>query len=350
VLDLGFGSTNRAVVSAAEAGTVRTWDAGSAQAWTNAASTIGVDFNREGRSILAGSYDGAVRVWDPATGRLRAQWNGPPESPAIASFSPTEDSVLIANYTRRARLWPIAARLAATAAQAPPGRQITSADFDAKGARFVYVEATPKGVTTAVAVHDLASGHEVELKGWPKGMYGAVFTPDGKYVLALPDRDPLVWRLDRPDAPVTHLESGPVNEISTGRGDRMLTAGSDETVRMWDPSGKELAVMRGNEDEVTTAIFTTDETQVLSSGQDGSLRLFDADDGKQLAAFESNGQLFDVAQSSDGTLATLDARAAVRVFPCDFCGTIDRVRGIALSRSPRELTPLERRHFLTAAG
>jgi WD40 repeat protein len=349
VLDLGFGSTNRQVVSAAEAGTVRIWDAGSAQAWTNSSPSFGLDFSHDGGSVLAGSVDGDVRVWDPATGRLQAHWNGP-EGGAYGSFSPAEDSVLIANDTRRARLWPTAARLATTAAQAPPGRQITSADFDAKGARIVYVEATSEGVTTAVAVRDLASGRDVELKGWPKGMYGAVFTPDGKYVLSLPDRDPLVWRIDRPDAPMSHLDSGPVNEISTGRGDKMLTAGSDETVRMWDPSGKELAVMRGNEDEVTTAIFTTDETQVLSSGQDGSLRLFEADSGKQLAAFESTGQLVDVAQTRDGTLATLDARAAVHVFPCDFCGSIDRVRGIALARSPRELTPGERRQFLAAAG
>ena len=130
-------------------------------------------------------------------------------------------------------------------------------------------------------MRDLASGHEVQLKGAPRQVYGAVFSPDGRYVLAAPDSDPIVWRVDRPDAVLAQLKGhrGPVNEISIGRGDRMLTAGSDGTVRMWDPSGRQLAVMRGNEDELTTAIFTTDGTQVLSSGQDGSLRLFDADSG-----------------------------------------------------------------------
>ncbi len=123
-----------------------------------------------------------------------------------------------------------------------------------------------------------------------------------------------------------------MNEIDTGRDDRMLTAGSDDTVRMWDPSGKELAVMRGNEDEVTTAIFTNDGTQVLSSGQDGSLRLYDAGSGKQLAALQSKGQLIDVAQRRDGTIATLGTGDVVRVFSCDFCGSIARVRAIALSR------------------
>jgi WD40 repeat protein len=119
---------------------------------------------------------------------------------------------------------------------------------------------------------------------------------------------------------------------------------------MWNPSGKELAVMRGNEDELTTAIFTADGKQVLSSGQDGSLRLFDARRGEQLAVLQSGGQLLDVAQRGDGTVATLGTGDVIRVFPCDFCGSLERVRAIALSRSPRHLTPSEAKHFLAAAG
>jgi WD40 repeat protein len=178
-----------------------------------------------------------------------------------------------------------------------------------------------------------------------------VFSADGKYVLGATDSDPIVWRVDQPSQPLSVLKGhrGPVNEMGIGDDDKMLTAGSDDTVRMWDPSGKDLAVMRGNEDELTTAIFTTDGTQVLSSGQDGSLRLYDADSGKQLAVLQSRGQLFDVAQSRDGTVATLGTGEVIRVFPCDFCGSLDRVRRLAVSRSPRQLTPREKDEFLSAA-
>ncbi len=108
--------------------------------------------------------------------------------------------------------------------------------------------------------------------------------------------------------------------------------------------------MRGNEDELTNAIFTTDGTQVLSTGEDGSLRLFDARSGKQLAVLQSGGPLFDVAQSRDGMVATLGTGEVIRVFPCDFCGSLNRVRAIALSRSPRQLTPSEKHQFVSAAG
>ena len=69
-----------------------------------------------------------------------------------------------------------------------------------------------------------------------------------------------------------------------------------------------------------------------------------------LAAFQSRGQLRDVAQSVNGTVATLGTVGLVRVFACDFCGTLDRVRAIALSRSPRKLTASEEAQYVSAGG
>jgi WD40 repeat protein/DNA-binding SARP family transcriptional activator/molybdopterin-guanine dinucleotide biosynthesis protein len=346
VLDLGFGSTSNHIVSAAEDGTARIWDAGRTQSWANSAVTNNVDFSRDGRGIAAASADGDIRVWDPATGALQAHLDLP-VSPAFGNFSPTENTMLIANLSPRARLWPISAKSARVAVRLPAGRAVWSADFDGTGDRIVYVD--NKG---AVVVRELASGNEVQLKGAPEKVSGVVFSADGRYVLGATDSDPVVWRVDRPSQPFSELKGhrGPVNEISIGPDDKMLTAGSDDTVRMWDPSGEPLVVMRGNEDELTTAIFTTDGTQVLSSGQDGSLRLYDADSGKQLAVLQSRGQLFDVAQSRDGAVATLGTGEVIRVFACDFCGSVDRVRRLALSRSPRQLTPGEKHQFLSAAG
>jgi len=59
--------------------------------------------------------------------------------------------------------------------------------------------------------------------------------------------------------------------------------------------------------------------------------------------------LYDVALSRDGNIATLGRGDVVRVFPCDVCGSLERVRALALSRSPRQLTENERKQFLAAA-
>jgi WD40 repeat protein len=129
----------------------------------------------------------------------------------------------------------------------------------------------------------------------------------------------------------------------------MITAGADRTVRVWNPDGSPAALMRGHEDEVTTVVFTDDGTQVLSSSQDGDLRLWDARTGAELAVLQSGGELYDVALSRDGRIATLGKGEVVRIFRCDVCGSLDEVRALALSRSPRQLSAQERRQFLAAA-
>ena len=174
------------------------------------------------------------------------------------------------------------------------------------------------------------------LEGAPEQVYAAVFSPDGKYVVALQERDAVVWRVDRPTRPLSVLKGhrGPVNEMNFSRDNRILTAGSDGTVRVWDTSGRQLSIMRGNDDEVTTAIFTTDGGQVLSSGQDGSLRLFDARTGAALAVLQSEGELYDVAAEPRRDVATLGTGEVVRVVPCDFCGSLDR-RARARARPAR---------------
>jgi WD40 repeat protein len=346
IADVGFGPTSDQLVSAGDDGTVRVWHAGRSEAWTVPSLTYDIDFSRDGRSLASGSDDGTVRIWDPATGREKASLPGP-NGLTLNTFSPVADSVVIANSSR-ARLWPVAAKSASVAVQLPAGRSVESVDFDGTGNRIVYVDDLGK-----VAVRDLRSGREVVLRGSPGAVLGAVFSPDGRYVAAAPERDVLVWRIDRPDRPQSVLKGhrGAVNALDFSSDDRIVSAGSDRTVRIWNTRGKQLAVMRGHQDELSTALFTPDGAQVLSASQDGSLRLFDARTGATLAVLQSaQGELYDVALSRDGSIATLGKGEVVRVFPCDVCGSLEQVRRLALSRSPRPLTEEERQQFLTAAG
>jgi WD40 repeat protein len=343
VLDVGFGARSDRVVSAGNDGSVRTWDAGRTQVWTVPSKTWGLDFDRTGRRVATGSADGTVRVWDPATGELQASLPGP-DGFTVALFSPSADTLLVANPSH-VLLWPVLAERADVVVQPPKGDGIGWAEFDATGDRIVYVTLEGK-----VALRDLASGREVTFGGTPKVVYGAAINPDGQHAIVVPERDVLLYRLDRLARPERLLRAYEVQSYDFSADGRLVTAGSDRTGRIWDPDGRQTAVLRGPEDELTSALFTADGKRVLTSSNDGSLRLYDARDGTELAVLQApQGQLYGVALSPDGDIATLGSGDVVRVFPCEVCGTLDEVRALARSRSPRPLTATERQQLLAAA-
>jgi len=348
VYDVGFGPAGDRVVSAGDDGTVRIWDAGDTQAWTVPSLTYGIDFNRDGRLVATSSEDGTVRVWDTAAGRLRASLSGP-DGYTVAKFSPAADTLVVSSdVASRVRTWPVSATSAEVVVQLPRERRIEGARFDETGDRIVYVDG--KG---SIVVRELASGRELRLGGTPDVVYGAEFSPDGRQVAGVPERDVLLWNLDRPDRPERVLEGhrGPVNALDYRSDGRIVTAGADRTVRVWNPRDGSATVMQGHEDEVTTTVFTPDGAKVLSSSQDGTLRLWDARTGVPLAVLQAGaGEVYDMALSRDGRIATLGKGEVVRVFQCDVCGSVAQVRARALARSPGRLTGAERRQFPSTAG
>jgi WD40 repeat protein len=58
----------------------------------------------------------------------------------------------------------------------------------------------------------------------------------------------------------------------------VLTASRDKTARLWDTaSGRELQVLRGHEDEVTSAQFSADGKSMLTASDDQTARLWRCD-------------------------------------------------------------------------
>jgi WD40 repeat protein len=222
-----------------------------------------------------------------------------------------------------------------------------AASFDGTGQRIVYADDESR-----VVVQDLRSGQETALGGVRDQIWDVRLSPDGRHVAAASEKGALViWRIDRPEAP-EHLLRGHAGHVATlaysPRGDRLVTAGEDRTIRVWNSTGGKGTILRGHEQDVTGVAFTRDGRRVLSSGGDGAVRLWDAG-GEPLGVLDSNnGALYHLAVSSDGKIGALGDRS-VRVFRCDVCGTAADVRALARTRAARTLTPEERRRFLASA-
>ncbi|MCA3379404.1 MAG: WD40 repeat domain-containing protein, partial [Roseomonas sp.] len=102
-------------------------------------------------------------------------------------------------------------------------------------------------------------------------------------------------------------------------GAHLVSGGDDGTVRLWDAaSGAPLATLTGHKGAVDSVGFSPDGARLVSGSRDGTLRLWDAASGALLATLTGHeGRVFSVgfspdgarlfSGSSDGTLRLWDA-------------------------------------------
>jgi RNA polymerase sigma factor (TIGR02999 family) len=89
-----------------------------------------------------------------------------------------------------------------------------------------------------------------------------------------------------------------------GDGKRVVTGGSDMTVKVWDAEkgGPALLDLRGHTGEVNTVAFSPDGTRIISGSEDRTVRVWDARTGVPLAELKGHrGGVTSVSFSADGT-------------------------------------------------
>jgi WD40 repeat protein len=109
---------------------------------------------------------------------------------------------------------------------------------------------------------------------------------------------------------------GNINSVSfSPDGKQLATAGEDDTIRLWNLEGKQLAKFQGHQEEVQSVTFSPDGKVLATSGHDGTARLWDLK-GKQLAKFQGHqGVVWRVVFSPDGkVLATAGRDGTARLW------------------------------------
>src|SRR4029079_398906 len=72
-------------------------------------------------------------------------------------------------------------------------------------------------------------------------------------------------------------------------GKRIVTASEDKTARVWNAeNGEQLAILRGHTEGVRVASFSPDGRQVITGSTDKTARLWDADTGQKCAGAENS--------------------------------------------------------------
>lgn len=316
-------------------------EVGRLSARTDGVTSLSV--SADGRRLLAGSVDRFVRLWDLESERELRRFEGP--AGARVTLSPDARWALSCSgyYERRenkiilvdsmARLWDTTTdeevrRLdtpvvpLTSVAFSPDSRQalVAGGGHEVQGAEYLLRDGKPVPRDCNLWLYDVESRRELRrFTGHKQPINCAAFTPDGqRLVSASSDGTLRVWDVVT-GSTLRTIEIGGKGAVRTlavaPDGRRLVTGDTDSGLRLWDlETGEEEYTLRpAHTGAVRAVAFSPDGTQVFSGGDDFLVRLWQADTGAlrrhftghsgpvTCVAFLPDGQRA-VSGSNDGTI------------------------------------------------
>jgi WD40 repeat protein len=274
----------------------------------------GVAFRSDGQQLLTASLDGTARLWQ-LNGEQVHIFQGHHGLIRSALFHPRDNQQVLtaAEIDATPRVWrevglPLASYQGHT-------DEVFTASYSRDGSRVLT--ASQDGTAR---LWDSSDGSLIAtFEGHTDGILSAVFSPDEqRLVTASYDTTVRVWDINSQNLLMTlegHNE-GVMYATFSPDGHTIATASLDGTARLWDASsGEQLALLRGHGDErgaqlenvvevrndVYRINFSPDGQKLITAGQDGTARLWDASSGNLLHVIRvSNNFVNDATFSPDG--------------------------------------------------
>lgn len=183
--------------------------------------------------------------------------------------------------------------------------------------------ATPGGVTGAISADNaglVVKLGTVALAGAPdaaNAIRSFVWSPDGALIAApepANNRVALIDTATRSLARTIAAQDEPVRSVAFSPDSARLAAGSRE-ITIWNvASGALIATLEGHTQPVLSLGFSPDGATLVSTGADGSVRLWDAGTGEPQTQFRLGVAGQAVAFSPDGTLIAAYGERIVKVW------------------------------------
>ena len=112
-----------------------------------------------------------------------------------------------------------------------------------------------------------------------------------------------LWKISDQSIMTLHgHESWIYSAVFSPDGTRIVSGSTDNTIKLWDAeSGKELRTFKGHEGWVGTVAFSPDGKRIISGSQDNTIKLWNANSGEELMTLRGhNNGVWAVEYSPDG--------------------------------------------------
>jgi WD40 repeat protein len=238
-----------------------------------------VSFSPDGQSVMTASLDKTVRIWSVNEPAKFATLDQHTDMAWFAAFSPIGLHYVTAFRDGTVRLWDAAREDVTHVALAGHEDTVSSAAFSPDGKLLVTVSEDSTARVWHVGGPDrffTILGDQAFRR--QKTINTAVFSADGTLVLSLTsDALAQVWRADG-SGQVAEL-GGPERRFSAADlspdGERVATVFYDGTLRLWRvQDAAEIAAVQAHEDAIESVRFSPDGELVVTASRDGTARLW----------------------------------------------------------------------------
>lgn len=268
-----------------------------------------LEFSHDDQALAAGSRDGRVLVWDLETGKQLHELHGQGAVITALGFSPDTKQLLSADEKGAAIAWDlvsgkpvsrtsVASSRLTSIAIGPQTRQIATATQDGSIILWSLNGQGKPPVSTKLGRHD-------------GRVWDMDFSADGRQLVSGgTDRAVMLWDLDRQSRrAVYHDPTSEVWAVAFSSDSQRIALGRDDGwIQIWTPAETKFS-MNDPRSKVTatesraavrSATFTTDGRFLISSGDDGQVRVADVRSGQKNSPRQVGSRVSRLELAPDG--------------------------------------------------
>ncbi|ELR70726.1 WD40 repeat protein [Fulvivirga imtechensis AK7] len=245
VLCMAFTKDGKKVVTGSADNTVKIWETGSGKELITLKGhrevIFSVALSPDEKKIITGSWDGTAKIWDTSSGKLLQTLTFENSSPYQIGFFKNDIYAYVAGLDKSFKLYELDAKL-----------QVQN-----------YVGHTD--VIQAFAVHP--NSHQVASVSW-----------DGKLKVWNAATGLQEWRISSEEPLYSVSYSGNGQYLAFGGGDRVLRVVNSQ-------NGDEVKELTGHKAAITNIRFSQNDKLLISASEDGMIKIWDINDGKELISY-----------------------------------------------------------------